>query len=69
MKMFPDHQPYFMFLNKINTKITPIKYMKIKQQIQVNIEKFSKELLTDNILNKIHFNRSADLNDNYNIPN
>ncbi len=51
MKNFSDHQPYVMCLNKKNTKITPIKYIKIKQHNQVNIEKFSKELLNVNILN------------------
>ncbi len=44
IKTFSDHQPYFICLNTVHTRYCPIKYIKIKQQNQSNINKLLAEL-------------------------
>ncbi len=61
IKKFSDHQPYF-----INT-VHPIKYVKIKQQNQSNIEKLLTEITNSNLIDNIDTSLTANPNDNYNV--
>ena len=52
MKMFSDHQPYFILLNNILTKDFPPVYVKITKQDKEAIQNFHNEILTlDKLLN------------------
>ncbi len=60
IKMFFDHQSYFMCLNTVYTKDHPTKYMKTKQQNQSNIETLSTDIANSNLMDKIDKSSKSD---------
>ncbi len=46
IKMFSEHQPYFILLNNIITKDSPPEYVKITKRDNEAIQKFHNEILT-----------------------
>ncbi len=67
IKKFSDHQPYFILLNNILTKDSPLEYVKIMKQDNEAIQKFHNEILTWDKLINLKSDLNEDPNNTYNI--
>ncbi len=67
IKMFSDHRPYFILLNNILTKDSPLEYVKITKQDNEAIQKFHNEILTSDKLINLKSDLNEDPNNTYNI--
>ncbi len=62
IKMFSDHQPYFILLNNVQTMDSPPVYVKITKPDKESIQNIYNEILISNELTSLNDNQ--DLNPN-----
>ncbi len=67
IKKFSEHQPYFILLNNILTKDSPLENVKITKQDNEAIQKFHNEILTSDKLINLKSDLNEYPNNTYNI--
>ena len=65
-KQFSDHQPCFTFLNNVQLKDKPPKYITIRIQSQQAISIFLNVITSSDVYNELNQSPTADTNVNYN---
>ena len=66
-KQFSDHQPCFTFLNNVQLKDKPPKYIAIRIQSEQAISNFVHDITSSDVYNKLNQSPTADTNVNYNM--
>ena len=66
-KQLSDHQPCFTFLNNVQLKDKPPKYITIRIQSQQAISNFVHDITSSDVYNKLNQSPNADPNVNYNM--
>ena len=66
-KQFSDHQPCSTFLNNVQLKDKPPKYITIRIQSQQAISNFVLDITSSDVYNKLNQSPNADPNVNYNM--
>ncbi len=66
-KQFSDHQPCFTFLNNVQLKDKPPKYITIRIQSQQATSNFVHDITSSDVYNKLNQSPTADPNVNYSM--
>ena len=66
-KQFSDHQPCFTFLNNVQLKDKPPKYITIRIQSEQAISNFLHDIISSDVYNNLNQSPTADPNVNYNM--
>ena len=66
-KQFSVHQPCFTFLNNVQLKDKPPKYITIRIQSEQAISNFVQDITSSDVYNKLNQSPTADPNVNYNM--
>ena len=64
---FSDHQPYFILLDNINTKILPPTYVKISKQDNLSMQNFKNEIIASEEIHSLSTRPEEDPNVTYSV--
>ena len=67
IKLFSDHQPYFIVTNLVTTRVPQPKYITIREQDEHSLSKVNTKLMNSNLMTKMDLTLLSDPNPNYNI--